>query len=169
MYNIRENEERGFVWMRRAMKLMDNFSENRNLYPYIEDFMPQIITFINSCGDNIEQIVFEYNHSNPYIVNVFPGLNTVVSSNIKEIRVNFSCPMHNSYGIFDSKQPDVVFPKTHGLGIGKGWNEDRTTFIIPVELEKGKNYGLRLPAGVFQSFETFPMKEDFEVLFKTAE
>lgn len=163
-YTIRYDEDKGFVWMRRAMRFMENFSINRNLYPSINDFMPQLVSFINSCGKNIEQIVFEYNHSNPYIVNVFPGLNTVISSGIKELRVDFSCPMHNAHGIFNPKQPDLIVPKIGTLY----WSEDNRTLIIPVELEKGKRYGFTLPA-LFQSSDTFPMKEDFEVIFSTRE
>jgi hypothetical protein len=49
----------------------------------------------------------------------------------------------------------------------KYWSEDKKTFTIPVELTKGKSYGLKLPAGVFQSVDRFEMKKDFEILFKT--
>ena len=162
-YMIRFNEDYGFIWMRRFVKFMDNFYGHRNLYPYFEDFMPQIVSFINFCGNNIEKIVFEYEHSHPYVINVFPALNSVVSTDVKEIRVDFSQPMWNSYGISKVNRDDVFSPV-------KGqyhWNEDRSSFYIPVSLEKGKDYGVLLPKGIFQSFETFPMKEDFEIIFKT--
>jgi hypothetical protein len=163
-YSIRYDEDKGFVWMRRAVRFMDNFLKDRNLYPTIEDFLPQLVSFINFCGDNIEQIVFEYNHSNPYIINVFPGLNSVVSADVKEIRVDFSHPMWGSYGTNTLKQPDVVYPPKNG---DIHWNENQTTLIIPVKLEKGKSYGIAIAAGICQSSETFPMQKDFEVTFKT--
>jgi hypothetical protein len=166
-YMVRYDEDKGFVWMRRAVQFMENFYKNRNSYPSIQYFMSQLVSFTNFCGENIEQIIFEYNHSNPYIVNVFPALNTLVSADVREIRVDFSCPMKGSYGTSLSKQPDVILPEFNRGS--EYWNEDKTTFIIPVKLEKGTTYGLLIPAIPFQSSETFPMKEDFEITFSTAE
>ncbi|MDR1609953.1 MAG: DUF4932 domain-containing protein [Candidatus Symbiothrix sp.] len=167
-YNVAKDERYGFIWMSRAVRFMENFSANRILYPTIEDYMPQLIAFINSCGDNIEQIVDEYKHKNPYVVNVFPGSNTTVSENIKEIRVDFS---HSMWGLFTINKPtqsNVIYLEIEPASCY--WSEDNKTFIIPVMLERGKNYGLRLSGnGGFQSSETYPMIEDFEILFNTTE
>jgi len=164
-YNISDDENRGFVWMRRAVRFTNNFYENRALYPHIVDFMPQLVSFINASGNQIEKIMDEYNHSYPYVVNLFPGLNTTVSADVKEIRVDFSHSMLGSYGVYNVTLDSFNIPKYQEIS----WSEDGKTLIIPVKLEKGENYGLRLPAGVFQSSETFPMKNDFEILFKTKE
>ncbi|MDR0866259.1 MAG: DUF4932 domain-containing protein [Candidatus Symbiothrix sp.] len=164
-YNIAKDERYGFIWMRRAVKFMDNFYENRKIYPFIKDFMPQIVSFMNTTGNYIEQVVNEYKQSNPYVTNIFPGLNTVVSSEINEIRINFSHPMWNSSGIAKSIQADLDLPN---IELGH-WTEDKRTFIVPVKLEKGKNYGLSLPNYAFLSEDTFFMKENFEITFKTAE
>jgi hypothetical protein len=167
-YNVRWNEEYGFIWMRRAVKFMDNFYAKRHLYPYIEDFMPQYVGFMNFTAKNIEQVVFEYEHSNPYVVSVFPPINSTVSADdIKEIRVVFSSPMWNSYGLGPSNDTTLLFPATKLLRGINPWDSEKKVFSIPVELEKGGNYGFKLSAGVFQSFETFPMKEDFEIKFST--
>jgi len=186
-YFISGDENRGFVWMRRAIRFMNNFYENRTLYPHISDFMPQLVSFINASGDQIEKIMDEYNHSFPYVVSVFPGLNTTVSADVKEIRVEFSHPMYDCYGFDKTKQGNYDMPKIQNgyfsedntiviLKNGEShenafsvcsWSEDLKTFIIPVELEKGKNYGFRLDG--FQSSDTFTMKDDFEVIFKTEE
>jgi hypothetical protein len=162
-YMIRDNENYGFIWMRRFVRFMDNFYEHRDIYPHFEDFMPQIISFINSCGRNIEQIVFEYNHSAPYVVNVFPSPNTVVSAGIKVVKVDFSQPMWDVAGIYHIE--NVARPDS-GM---RYWNEDKTSLYIPVNLKKRGKYGLLLCKGIFQSSETFLMKEDFEILFETEE
>jgi hypothetical protein len=144
---------------------MDNFYENRRIYPYLEDFMPQISSFIRLCGENIEQIVFEYNHSNPYAIHYFPGANTTVSSEVKDIRIDFSHPMHNARGIFYSKDTTATLPV---LG-NEYWTDDKKSLIVPVTLEKRKKYGLRLPAYMLQSEDKFPMKNDVEIVFQTEE
>jgi len=188
-YNISNDEDRGFVWMRRAIRFMNNFYENRVLYPHIADFMPQLVSFINASGNQIEKIMDEYNHSFPYVVNVYPRINTTVSADVKEIRVDFSHPMINCYGFSATKQGSYIMPERRKGYLDKNntviilksgeshegafsvcsWSEDKKTLIIPVELEKGKNYGLLLPAKYYQSSETFQMKDDFEILFKTEE
>jgi hypothetical protein len=165
-YMIRGNEDYGFIWMRRFVKFMDNFYGNRNIYPYFEDFMPQVVSFINSCGNNIKQIIFEYEHSNPYVVSVFPCVNSIVSADIKEVRVEFSHSMHNSQGIFSCVDPTAIQLNIKG---DQFWAEDKKTFIIPVELEKGKKYGFLLPAYVFQAEDRFPMKDNIEIIFQTEE
>ena len=186
VYNIRYNEDRGFVWMRRAIRFMNNFYENRILYPDIKKFIPQLVSFINTSGNQIEQIMDEYTHSFPYIVNVFPGINSSVSADVKEIRVEFSHPMmHGAYGIGVVKQDFVKMPKmkkgyysedgtliileddeNYKGAVSVCYWSDEKTLIIPVELEKGGNYGLLLPR-IYQSSETFAMKEAFEILFNT--
>ncbi|MDR2839989.1 MAG: DUF4932 domain-containing protein, partial [Paludibacter sp.] len=163
-YNIRDNEEYGFIWMRRAVKFMDDFYANRSLYPYITDFMPQYIEFINFTAKHIEQIAFEYEHSNPYVVNVFPAINSTVSVDTKEIRIQFSCSMWSSYGIDNSEDSTLLIPSMQEKAF---WNDEKNILIIPVKLESEKNYGLALRADVFQSFDTFPMKENFEIKFNT--
>jgi len=165
-YNIYDDENRGFVWMRRAIRFMNNFYENRIIYPYIKGFMPQLVSFINTSGNHIDQIMDEYNHSFPYVVNVFPGINTTVSADIKEIRVDFSHPMIVGIGINYPENLNGILPQKTATSY---WSKDMKTLIMPVALEKEENCNINLSKGVFQSFENFPMKEDFEILFKTAE
>ena len=161
---VQMNERRGFIGMRRAMRFMENFYANRHIYPHFKDFMPQIVAFINSLADNIEQVLSEYHNSYPYVVNVFPALNSTVSAGITEIRVDFSHPMWDVIGtrlIEDAAitVPNVDFPF---------WSEDGRTLIFRViNLERGQRYGFMLPARVLQSEETFPMRENFEFIFQT--
>jgi hypothetical protein len=164
-YNVANNEWRGFIWMSRAVRFMENFSINRNLYPFIEDFMPQLIAFISFCGENIEQIVDEFKHKIPYVVNVFPDLNTTVPADIKEIRIDFSHQMSNVFGWIPSKHTEAILPQIDDKACY--WSKDEKTFIMPVTLEKSKTYALLL--GVFQSLECYSMNKDFEIVFKTAE
>jgi hypothetical protein len=164
-YRILTNERSGFIWMRRAMKFMGNFVDNRDLYPHIDAFMPQLISFINLSGNQIEIILDEYNHSYPYVKNVFPVPNSVVSADIKEMRVYFSHPM-KAYGTTGLKNPDIISPRSTEIPYIN--EEDRTCLIIPVQLKPNQHYGLVIPAGC-QSEECFSMKENFEIIFKTEE
>lgn len=158
-YHVRIYENHGFIWLQRAMKFMENFK--RGNYSTIEDFMPQYIGFMNFSAKNIEQIIFENEHRNPYVVEVYPSIGSTVSANIHAIRVDFSAPMA-SHGISFSKDTTLIFPEFDG----PAYFTSEKTLIIPVKLEKSKNYGFILPAGYCQSL-TYPMREDFEIKFST--
>jgi hypothetical protein len=150
--------------MRRAVSFTNNFMDNRKIYPHIEDFMPQIISFINLSGDQIEKIVDEYEHEDPYVVNVYPALNATVSPDTHEIKVEFSHPMYDTFGVFRANDENLAMPVINGKVY---WSENKKVLSIPVKLDKGKSYGFILPAGVYQSDEISPMAENYKITFTT--
>jgi hypothetical protein len=164
--NVSVDHGKGFIWMRRAVSFMDNFMDNREIYPHIEDFMPQLISFVNMSGDQIEQIMDEYKHEDPYVVNVYPVLNSTISSNTHEIKVEFSHPMFDTFGILKTSDENLAMPVMNGKVY---WSENKKVLSIPVKLDKGKSYGFILPAGVYQSDEISPMAENYKITFKTTE
>ena len=83
--------------------------------------MPQMVAFLNYCADNIEQIVFEYEHSNPYVINVFPIINSTAPTTITEICVDFSTKMHNCSGMMPTKDSTLIFPETTEM---QRWSEN---------------------------------------------
>lgn len=78
---------KGYYWMDLAVDYMSNFIGLRNAYPHIQDFMPQLNSFICSISDDVENIV-----EPPYIVAAFPSGNDV-PTDITEVRIYFSHPM----------------------------------------------------------------------------
>jgi len=167
-HKIAELESRGFIWLKRNVSFMDHFYANRDLYPTIEDFMPQLISFFNFTADNIKEIKEEYERKNPYVVNVYPALNSVVDPGITSLRVEFSHPMWEAMGVYsiDEKNLEAPFAQ-NDLTIMDYWSPDRKTIIMPVQLKANTRYGFLLPAGVYQSEDTYPMKENFEIRFST--
>jgi hypothetical protein len=162
-YNIKEDESAGFIWMNEFCKFLSNFYSNRDTYLTFEDFIPQLEVFMNNVSDNIELVVKEYVQKTPRVVSVFPGFNSVVSSEIKEISVEFSHPMWNAMGIIPSKDKDLKMPYNRNCH----WSNDKKTFIIPVKLLPNTQYGFSLPFYMFLSEETYFLKKDFEIKFKT--
>lgn len=162
-YNIKEDELAGFIWMNDLCKFLSNFYSNRNAYPTFEDFIPQIEVFMSNVSDNIELVVKEYRQKTPRIVSIFPEFNSIVSSEIKEICVGFSHPMWNAMGIIQSKDSNFKMPYNRN----NHWSDDKKTFIIPVKLLPNTQYGFTLPFYMFLSEETYFLKNDFEIKFKT--
>lgn len=168
-YNISNNENYGFIWMSRAMLFMESFYSNRNLYPTINEFIPELANFLTFTANNIEYISEEYKMKFPQITSIFPSLNDEIDSSIKEIRINFSHSMNNSFGILNCTDDSYVIPQftiTEESMLNL-WSIDKRTLILPVILKEKSLYGFTLPKGIFQAESTHGLKEDFEVRFKT--
>jgi hypothetical protein len=168
-YFVTNDGYRGFVWQHRAMSFMNNFINNRQLYPTIQDFFPQLIAFYNRQGKEIKQILEEEKQFTPHVVNVFPAPNSKVPADLKEIKVEFSRKMHRGQkgGFRYVNNDKEMFPVKDNIKVTY-WDEDEKIYTIPVKLEKNKKYGMVLST-FMQSSEGVPLEEDFEILFETTE
>lgn len=167
-YLNRYHQNIGFIWMERSMLFMQHFLEHRDKYPFIDDFMPQIVNFVNYTAANFEQVLDEFNHRQPYVVDVFPLPGSTVDPEIDTIVFRFSEPMIDAFGTVPANDTSILSPPTEGASF---WKDDRT-FIRPVKkgsLQKGKTYGFYLLKNYFQSRRTYAMKEDLLYTFKVAE
>lgn len=143
----------GFPWIERAIRYMDNFYANRDIYSSIADFMPQLVGFINLTADNMDAIM-EDSKRTPRVVATFPAYGSVVDTTLKEVRIQFSHPM--SAGISHDgvlEREDVLsFRKPfdeNDDGIDFYWADDYTiVYPVTTVLEKGKQYGIQIHQGV---------------------
>jgi len=162
---IRAEHNQGFIWMERSVLFMKHFNENRSHYVTLNDFMPQIISFINYSADNFSQILKEYDDRAPYVVDVFPAIgSSIISQNTIEVR--FSEAMINAHGLMpiDDKNVTNLPPKK------RPFFKDAYTYVIELDtnqIEKNKTYGIKLDHMYFQSKKTYSMKEDFILIFNT--
>lgn len=172
--------ERGFIWMPRSVDFMENFYNNRDIYPHIEDFMPQLIGFLDNAAEKYGQIIFEYEHRRPYVTDVFPvsGSN-LLEVPVDEIRVTFSKPM--TLGITSVGPPDDTLgvsclplaefnPMTKDTDPQRGryWADERT-FVIKIDrqgLETDKEYGVVI-GGSFCDSEDNTMGSDYVITYTT--
>lgn len=161
-YYIVYDEDKGYVWMQRAVRFMDNFYADRKQYPYIKDFLPQLAKFMDFTADNIKTILKEYENEHPYVVNVYPALNSVVdAASIDTIRIEFSHPIR-SYSLPPSGIEGLKRPEYDFLSVITSYNEK--ILSIPVKLKENTSYGLKV--GI-QSAKGYEMDGKFELKFKT--
>lgn len=146
---------RGFIWMRRSMDFMENFYAHRDLYPHIEDFMPQLIAFLNFTADNFDSVLTEYKNRHPYITNVYPAVNSDITG-FNEIIITFSEPMLGAWGFYGSGSDD---PNVKELYINAvEWSEDKLQvklILAPEESEPNCTYGIQLLPEGFISAKYF--------------
>ena len=141
---------RGFVWIIPTVDYMMNFYNNRNQYPTINDFMPQLVVYINELADNIESIIQDYVEKQPYVVDVSPSRGSTISG-ITEVVITFSEPMRNQNG-FDYLEDENIKPME--FVVGAKWSEDGLYLTLQLDATQGTPnclYGLRFLPWAFVS------------------
>ena len=172
-FNVAENVEKGYLWMERAVHYMDHFYHDRDRYPTIKEFMPQLSAFVNSLPSQWPTIEKEFANRHPYVVEVYPA-GGIVTPGTKEVRLFFSTPMITGImGTF----PLPGYESLHWEGHDREpWTvfrwEDERTFVIDLTdaiVVPGKTYGIRLPLYTFVSTRYFRMKDDYDLVLKAVE
>ena len=149
-FNICYDQEKGFVWMDNILKYMSAFRKNRKQYPHIQDFVPQLIDYINSLPANTETIERVFAASLPEIEYTYPVNNSTISSDTKEIQVHFSVPMDENFGLREISGINSI-PTQSAY-----WSKDRRTMVIPIKepLICGQTYGIELISYVYVARES---------------
>ena len=149
--SIKADQKHGFVWMNEAVDFMDRFSENRDKYRTIDDFMPEFVEYMRSVASRMDSIA-----RRPTVKEIIPAVGSTVSPDLEEIRVIFSEPVGNVFGYLPDPERERIWPNTWARyrrmakKIGRdgefGYYENDTTFVfkIGVPLESGKEYGVKV-------------------------
>lgn len=85
----------GLPWQRNALSFLDNFNNNRDKYPNIGDFMPELAHFLDTVADNLHHYT-RVNFGHPTVMRVSPDTNAVYhycDIDTFEIEVEFSDDM----------------------------------------------------------------------------
>lgn len=156
-YLIRENQDKGFIWLERSIAFMEYFKRHRNQFATIDDYMPHIIGFINYTADNFDQVVDEYKNSRPYLSGTFPVSGSTVVMPTDTVEFYFSEPMLDAHGIRPVNDEGIQDLPVSAMPFWK----DEYTYVVPVDkalFEEGKTYGIELVRGTFQSKRTHIIK-----------
>lgn len=166
---IAQLQERGFIWTERANAFMNYYLDNPEKYSCIEEFMPQIIGFLNFTADHFDDVKNEFDNRHPYVISVFPPIGTYLDccSDVDEITITFSQPMMTYVFGIEFFDEDSMLPVQGELR----WS-DETTLMIPLDrkgLRRNKTYRFSLPCSDFRSQRYYPTRKDFEIEFKTCD
>lgn len=164
----------GFIWQQRTLHFMENFTQNRVQYEYFIDFIPQLIGFLNFSAREIDKIMAEYDNRRPYVLSVYPALDTQIDlkQEVIEFRITFSRPMNtNCEGLEILGNPELLtesdLPDNWVLS---EWVADDTYVVrfTNTMIEKGKIKGFEIPCKMFQSANDISsLSDNFKVTFKT--
>ena len=166
-YLVRQCHDQGFIWTDRSVAFMKHFQDNRSKYATINDYLHQIISFINYTADSFDHVLNEYNNRQPYIVDIFPAPESTITPDIETIEITFSGLMSESFGmdtIYDEKI--VPFPLTN-----KHFWKNQSTFVIQLDkskIEGNKTYGIKFNRNFFQSEKRYPMDDNYIYTLNTS-
>lgn len=162
---IRNMENLGFIWTARSMLFMEHFYNNRQRYPYLQDYMGQIIEFIRYTADNMAQVSKEHEDNTPYVVDTYPVAGSYMSGKVDTVQIRFSRAMINDYKPVTAKKRNKIAKEELKELPVKGsplW-KDEYTFVIPVDtnkLEQGK-YSFFLYPRTFRATNGYPIQDTY--------
>ena len=159
---VSEQRKHFFLWTGDLLTLLGQYAQDRQRYPTLEAFMPNVVTFFADTAAHADEIS-ESSRPKVLSMNIANGA-TDVDPALKEIVVRFDRPMDRSrFGVNGiAAAPLPAMSKA-------AYDEAGRVFTIAVTLEPNKEYGFTLnwPGGdVFQSAEGVPLKP-VEVKFRT--
>jgi hypothetical protein len=162
---VNEERSRAFLWTGELLALLGKYAQDRERYPTLESFMPQVVAFFDDVASRVDQMVRDEDAGRPKIVSlsIVNGAQDVDPA-LREIVVRFDRPMQtNHYAVArTSAVPQPKFGKV-------SFEETGRVFTIPVTLEPDKEYAFSLNwpgGGSFQSVEGVLLKA-VEVKFRT--
>jgi hypothetical protein len=165
---IEEEKRNGFLWIEELVDELEKYDKQRDKYPTLESYMPQLIKAYKIWAKEISQEAKKQDKKRPVVVSIseFKNGDTNVSADIKTITVNFSKPLSGKgHSIWIGAKGMEAFPKVVGKKVR--YDNNNQSVVMEVSLEKNKEYQLVFVGDNYTSAEGIGIK-DYEVNFKTA-
>ncbi len=102
-YQVTGEFDNGFIWMDKLVDLLGVYEKNRDKYPTLNDFMPEIVNFERTISP--KKIIREIKANTPRIESIsIRNKSKRVDPDITEITLTFDRPMLFKNGVSHGKQ-----------------------------------------------------------------
>ncbi|MCJ8292705.1 MAG: DUF4932 domain-containing protein [Flavobacteriales bacterium] len=162
---LNDEINRGFLWTDELVQELERYDHNRDKFPTLESFMPEIVKFFDKVANNIIEIEKEIDKRRPVVVEMKPFENgsQTVNHNIKKMEILFDRPLKGKgYSINEVKKGDKAFPEMGEIT----YSEDNKSVFIEIDLKPDKEYQFVLTGWSFKSEDGYGMN-NYEINFKT--
>ncbi len=155
----------GFIWIDKLVDLLGVYEKNRDKYPTLSDFMPEIIKLESSISPT--KILKEIEANSPKIVSIsIQDKSKEVDPNITEITLTFDRPMLFKNGVSYGQQGEKGFPEFSDRK--SKWNEQtKKHWTFYIKLEPDKDYSMSFPSQFFYDVNYYPLDKTYYLDFKT--
>ena len=162
---LSEERNNGFIWINELYNSLLIYDQNRDKYPTVRSYMPEIVKLQNKL--NPQKMLKEQEELMPTIsiANIKNNEKEVNAETTTQIIVKFDKKMNTkANGSTYGTKGKEYFPEV----IGAKWNEEtKTEWILEVKLEPDKEYSISFPAQWFFSEDGVNAKNTMYLDFKT--
>jgi hypothetical protein len=162
---LANEKSNGFIWIDELYNSFTIYEQNRDKYPTLKSYMPEIVKLQNKL--NPKKLLKEQEKNMPTmsIANIKDGQQDVDAAKTTQIIVKFDRKMNTkANGSTYGKKGEKYFPEV----IEGKWNEDtKMEWILEVKLEPNREYSIAFPAQLFCSEKSTNAKNTVYLDFKT--
>lgn len=164
---ISVEKRNGFMWIEELVNSLSAYEKNRDKFPRLRDYMPEVVKLQNSLSPKKLQADF-YKNCARIVSTSIKNNSKNVDPNITCIVIRFDRPMNIRYnGTSYGKQGKLYFPEIPN-SIKAKWDETtKQEWIIPIKLKANTTYSISFPAQFFWAENNSPLKETYYLDFKT--
>jgi len=164
-YQVAGEFANGFIWIDKLVNLLGVYEKNRDIYPTLNDFMPEIVKFESTLSP--KKIIREIKASTPKIVSIsIPDKSKEVDPAITEITLTFDRPMSFKNGVSYGKQGKKCFPEFSDKK--SKWDEKtKKHWTFYIKLEPDKDYSMSFPSQFFYDVNYYSLDKTYYLDFKT--
>lgn len=155
---MEEQQHRGFIWIEDLVKELENYDQNRNVYPTLQSYLPKIEAAYINYAEHITAYINNYRLRAPRFMSIseFDNGDQNVTPSLKQLTINFDKPF-SGVQFIKPGNGEKKFPKFKKLTHA----DDKNSVILEWDLESNKEYQFVLtgvgPRG----------QDDYTINFKT--
>jgi len=165
---LNNEKAKGFVWIQELYDALSVYELEREKYPTLNDFMPQIVKKQNSLNAPEIKANFEQAVANIVTVSI-KNEDLEVDFKIDHIVIKFDRP------VIQSGKDPVLYSEgeTEEFKTFKkpAYCQDKTQmiWIVPINIKPDTQYTIVVPNNAFRTKDCFPLSENYLISFKTRE
>ena len=133
---IESERNNSFLWIADLTDLLTTYERERNTYPTLETFMPNVVRFFNDAAPRFAKLKRQYDESRPKVVSIsIANHSQDVDPSLTQIVIKFDRPMRTA-----PEQEGLSDPRS-----SRSWFDASGTILtIGVSLSAGREYQFRL-------------------------
>jgi hypothetical protein len=158
---IESERNNSFLWVPALSDLLTTYEKQRDTYPTLETFMPNVVRFFNDAAPRCAELKRQYIESRPKVVSIsIANHSEDVDPSLTQIVIKFNRPMRTA-----PEQEQLSDPRSN-----RSWfDASGTVLTVGVSLSAGREYQFRLGwpgGGALVSAEGVPL-DDYLIDFRT--